>query len=95
MRAATRAEALAANTGIGDSSDNRVWRVHAKTVIETVLHAAALDGASIEDAYRWMQSAHALEEPLAILQSHPGACATWDDRLRALDSMRTAGSSAP
>jgi type IV secretory pathway TraG/TraD family ATPase VirD4 len=84
MRAATRAEALAANTGIGDSSDNRVWRVHAKTVIETVLHAAALDGASIEDAYRWMQSAHALEEPLAILQSHPGACATWDDRLRAL-----------
>jgi type IV secretory pathway TraG/TraD family ATPase VirD4 len=84
MRAATRAEALAANTGIGDSSDNRVWRVHAKTVIETVLHAAALTGASIEDAYRWMQSAHALEEPLAILQSHPGACATWDDRLRAL-----------
>lgn len=84
MRAATRAEALAANTGIADSSDNRVWRVHAKTVIECVLHAAALDGASIEDAYRWMQSAHALETPLAILQSHPGACPTWDDRLRAL-----------
>ena len=84
MRAATRAEALAANTGISDSSDNRVWRVHAKTVIETVLHAAALTDVTIDIAYRWMQSAHALEEPLTILQSHPDACATWDDRLRAL-----------
>ena len=42
------------------------------------------DRRGIEDAYRWMQSAHALEEPLAILQSHSGACPTWDDRLRAL-----------
>ena len=84
MRAATRAEALAANTGISDSGENRIWRVHTKTVLETVLHAAALDGASIEDAYRWMQSAHALETPLGILQSHPAACPTWDDRLRAL-----------
>jgi type IV secretion system protein VirD4 len=84
MRAATRAEAIAANSGIGDSSDNRVWRVHAKTVIECVLHAAALDGASIDTAYRWMQSARALEAPLEILQSDPRACSTWDDRLRAL-----------
>ena len=84
MRAATRAEAIAANTGISDSSENRIWRVHTKTVLETVLHAAALDGASIEDAYRWMQSPHALETPLGILQSHPDACPTWDDRLRAL-----------
>ena len=84
MRAATRAEAIAANTGISDSSENRIWRVHTKTVLETVLHAAALDGASVEDAYRWMQSPHALETPLGILQSHPDACPTWDDRLRAL-----------
>jgi len=84
MRAATRAEAIAANTGISDSGENRIWRVHTKTVLETVLHAAALDGASIEDAYRWMQSPHALETPLGILQSHPNACPTWDDRLRAL-----------
>jgi type IV secretion system protein VirD4 len=84
MRAATRAEALAANSGISDSGENRVWRVHAKTVIECVLHAAALDGASVEDAYRWMQSPHALETPLGILQSNPDACATWDDRLRGL-----------
>ncbi|MFN8034144.1 MAG: TraM recognition domain-containing protein [Mycobacterium sp.] len=84
MRAATRAEALAANSGISDNSENRVWRVHCKTVLETVLHAAALDGASIEDAYRWLQSPHSLETPLGILQTHPDACPTWDDRLRAL-----------
>ncbi len=84
MRAATRAEALAANSGISDNSENRVWRVHCKTVLETVLHAAALEGASIEDAYRWLQSPHALETPLGILQTHPDACPTWDDRLRAL-----------
>ena len=84
MRAATRAEAIAANSGISEGGENRIWRVHSKTVLETVLHAAALDGASIEDTYRWMQSPHALETPLGILQSHPDACPTWDDRLRAL-----------
>jgi type IV secretion system protein VirD4 len=84
MRAATRADALAANTGIGDTSENRIWRQHAKTVLETVLHAAALQGLDIETAYRWMQSEHALEPALAILSDHPEACPTWDDRLRGI-----------
>ncbi len=84
MRAATRAEALASNTGIGEGSENRIWRGHAKTVVETVLHAAALSGANIEKAYRWLQSEHALEVPLEILQSHPDACPTWDSRLRGI-----------
>lgn len=84
MRAATRAEALASNTGIGEGSENRIWRGHAKTVVETVLHAAALAGANIETAYRWLQSEHALEMPLEILQTHPDACPTWDARLRGI-----------
>lgn len=84
MRAATRADALASNTGIGDGSENRIWRGHAKTVIETVLHAAALQGMTIETAYRWMQSEHALEVPIEILQDHPDACPTWDARLRGI-----------
>lgn len=84
MRAATRADALAANTGIGDASENRIWRQHAKTVLETVLHAAALQGLDIETAYRWMQSEHALEPAVAILSDHPDACPTWDDRLRGI-----------
>jgi len=84
MRAATRADALATNTGIGDGSENRIWRGHAKTVIETVLHAAALQGMTIETAYRWMQSEHALEVPIEILQDHPNACPTWDARLRGI-----------
>jgi len=84
MRAATRAEALASNTGIGEASDNRIWRGHAKTVIECVLHAAALQGHGIETAYRWMQTEHALETPLEILERHPDACLTWDDRLRGI-----------
>ena len=84
MRAATRADALAANTGIGEGSDNRIWRGHAKTVIETVLHAAALGGANIEMVYRWLQSEHSLEAPLEILQSHEAACPTWDARLRGI-----------
>jgi type IV secretion system protein VirD4 len=84
MRAATRADALASNTGIGDGSENRIWRGHAKTVIETVLHAAALQGMTIETAYRWMQSEHTLEVPIEILQAHPDACPTWDARLRGI-----------
>ena len=84
MRAATRADALASNTGITDGSENRIWRGHAKTVIETTLHAAALTGASIETAYRWLQSEHALEIPLDTLERHPGACPTWDARLRGI-----------
>ena len=84
MRAATRADDLASNTGITDGSENRIWRGHAKTVIETTLHAAALTGASIETAYRWLQSEHALEIPLDTLERHPGACPTWDARLRGI-----------
>lgn len=84
MRAATRADALASNTGITDGSENRIWRGHAKTVIETTLHAAALTGATIETAYRWLQSEHALQVPLDTLERHPGACPTWDARLRGI-----------
>ena len=84
MRAATRADALASNPGITDGSENRIWRGHAKTVIETTLHAAALTGANIETAYRWLQSEHALQIPLDTLERHPGACPTWDARLRGI-----------
>ena len=82
MRAATRADALASNTGITRGSENGIWRAHAKTVIETTLHAAALAGVTIETAYRWLQSEHSLEVALEILQEHPDACPTWDARLR-------------
>lgn len=82
MRAATRADAIASNTGIGDGSENRIWRQHAKTVIETTLHAAALAGVTVDTAYRWLQSEHSLEVALEILQDHPNACPTWDARLR-------------
>ena len=59
--------------------------MHAKTIIECVLHAAALNGArTSRTAYRWMQSTHAMDPPLRILESHPDACLTWDDRLRGL-----------
>lgn len=84
MRAATRADALAANTGIGDASENRIWRQHAKTVLETVLHAAALQGETIDTAYVWMQSAHSLRKAHGILEDHPDACPTWDERLRGI-----------
>lgn len=84
MRAATRADALAANTGIGDASENRIWRQHAKTVLETVLHAAALQGESIDTAYIWMQSQHSLRKAHGILEDHPDACPTWDERLRGI-----------
>lgn len=84
IRAATRAEALAANTGIASSGENAVWRGHAKTIIECILHAAALNGEDIDTAYRWMQSPHAMNTALAILEAHPDACATWDSRLRGL-----------
>lgn len=84
IRAATRAEALAANTGITTNGENAVWRGHAKTILECILHAAALNGTDIDTAYRWMQSPHAMDTALAILENHPDACPTWDDRLRAL-----------
>ena len=84
MRAATRAAGLANNTGIAAGSENRIWRQHATTVIETVLHAAALQGLDIEVAFRWMQSEHALAPAIAILEHHPDACPTWDDRLRGI-----------
>lgn len=84
LRAATRADALAANSGISANGENAVWRTHAKTVIECILHAAALNGSNIDTTYRWLQSPHAMDVPLAVLEAHSQACPTWDARLRGL-----------
>ena len=61
IRAATRAEALAANTGITSSGENAVWRGHAKTSSNASCTPPPSTATDIETAYRWMQSPHAMD----------------------------------
>ena len=49
-------------------------------MLSCLLHAAALDGASLRDVLRWTERFND-PAPRAILDHHPGAGPSWADRL--------------
>jgi type IV secretion system protein VirD4 len=84
-----RAEAL-----VGDGSKEGVenagfWRTQALSVTRCLLHAAALDGRSAADLYRWSHASGSAKEATTIVASHPDATPGWD---RALDAIISADS---
>ncbi len=56
------------------------YKRQATTVLSCLLHAAALDGASLRDLLRWTERFND-PAPRAILDHHPGAGLGWADRL--------------
>ncbi|MFJ3883445.1 type IV secretory system conjugative DNA transfer family protein [Streptomyces sp. NPDC090077] len=77
-----RAKAFIAGTRAGESADEgaEFYRGQAATLLRCLLHAAALDGASLRDVLRW---ARRLDDPAprSILDHHPGAGPGWADDL--------------
>ena len=63
------------------------WRTQAVSVTRCMLHAAALDGRTAADLYRWSHAAGAAKEATTILAGHPGATPGWG---RALDAIISA-----
>lgn len=70
--------------GSGDESSS-FYRDQAATLLACLLHAAALDGASLRDVLRW---ARRLDDPAprSILDHHPGAGPQWADMLLTVTS---------
>jgi type IV secretory pathway TraG/TraD family ATPase VirD4 len=82
-----RAEALVADASRSGVENGGFWRTQAVSVTRCMLHAAALDGRSAADLYRWSHAAGAAKEATTILAGHPGATPGWG---RALDAIISA-----
>jgi type IV secretion system protein VirD4 len=86
LTAMIRATGLAASTGLGGGGvDNgSFWEGKTRAAIQSLLHAAALDGRDARTLYQWALNPTAAGDAVRILQTHPGAAEGWAD---SLDSM--------
>jgi type IV secretory pathway TraG/TraD family ATPase VirD4 len=81
-----RANALCAGAGAG-ITDGGFWIQQTNTVVRCLLQAAALDGRTAIDLYRWSLSAPAASQAVTVLAESPGAAPLWS---QALDAVITA-----
>ena len=76
-----RARALAAGTGMARTVDGGdFWQGQTETVLRALLHAAALDGRTARDLYRWSLDPTTVADAISVL-GRPGAAPGWDDAL--------------
>ena len=78
-----RAKALTTGAARG-TSDSNFWQSSAEQAVRCLLHAAALDGRSSADLYRWSLSAAQAREAVTILATHADAARSWHQALEAL-----------
>ena len=81
--ALVRAKALTSGAA-GGTTDASFWQSAAEQAVRCLLHAAALDGKSSQDLYRWSLSAPQAREAVSILATHPGAAGSWHQALEAI-----------
>jgi type IV secretion system protein VirD4 len=80
--AITRARALSAGMSSGlDGGD--FWQAQTETVLQGMLHAAALDGRDAAELYRWSLDPSSASEAVRILNRAQGAGQGWADTLGA------------
>ena len=82
--AMTRAKGFAAGTGLGKggTENGSFWEGKTRTVLQGLLHAAALDGRTARDLYLWSLSPTAAGDAVSILSSHPDAAPGWAQALQ-------------
>lgn len=82
--AMTRAKGFAAGTGLGKggTENGGFWEGKTRTVLQGLLHAAALDGRTARDLYLWSLSPTAAGDAVSILSSHPDAAPGWAQALQ-------------
>jgi type IV secretion system protein VirD4 len=81
--ALVRAKALTSGAARGVTEAN-FWQAAAEQAVRCLLHAAALDGKSSQDLYRWSLSAPQAREAVTVLATHPGAARSWHQALEAI-----------
>lgn len=78
MVANQRATSLIGASGLGASSGNQEWRAPATTIMECLLHAAALGRRTVDDLMRWGNNPMEAKEAVRILSDHPSAASNWN-----------------
>lgn len=73
-----RATSLIGASGLGSSSSNAEWQAPAVTIMESLLHAAALGGKTVDDLMRWGNNPSEAKEAVKILTEHPSAAQNWN-----------------
>lgn len=84
------ARALSFSVGMGaddsSSSNGGFFQQTASSALTRLLHAAALEGKTIEHVMRWATNLEKASEPRAILTDHPNAEPGWDILLRSVST---------
>ncbi|WP_413543333.1 type IV secretory system conjugative DNA transfer family protein [Citricoccus nitrophenolicus] len=73
-----RATSLISSSGLGASSTNAEWQAPAVTIMECLLHAAALGNRTVDDLMRWGNNPAEAKEAVKILAEHSGAASNWN-----------------
>lgn len=77
-----RAKSLIEATGLG-GSNNAEWSSSAVRNVASLLHAAALDGARMDELFKWSSNPDAAFRAVEILEARPGSdSAVWGTQLR-------------
>ncbi|MDN3294636.1 type IV secretory system conjugative DNA transfer family protein [Streptomyces ficellus] len=86
--ATSRALSFSVGMGADDSSSTNAgfFQQTASSALTRLLHAAALEGRTIEHVMRWATNLENADEPRTILTDHPGAEPGWDVLLRSVST---------
>jgi type IV secretion system protein VirD4 len=82
--AARRADSLIGSSGLGQSSSNQEWAGAAKTILQSLLHAAALGGHTVDELYLWGTAPVTASAAQKILLEHPDAAFGWGQSLKSI-----------
>ncbi|MER5971626.1 type IV secretory system conjugative DNA transfer family protein [Streptomyces sp. NPDC002055] len=86
--ATSRALSFSVGMGADDGSSTNAgfFRQTASSALTRLLHAAALEGRTIEHVLRWATNLEDANEPRAVLTDHPDAEPGWDVLLRSVST---------
>jgi type IV secretion system protein VirD4 len=86
LTAMIRAFGLASSTGLssGGVESGGFWEGKARSAIQALLHAAAIEQLSTRVLFEWSLSASAAADAVGILASHPEAAPGWSDSLEGM-----------
>jgi type IV secretion system protein VirD4 len=81
-----RAAGLASATGLssGGVEGGDFWEGKTRAALQALLHAAALDGRSPVELFRWTLDPTSAADAVAILTNHPQAATGWADSLASM-----------
>ena len=77
-----RAESLISASGLGGSGNNAEWKEAAATIMECLLHAAALGNKTVDELMEWGTSPVAAQKAVDILLENPSAAPGWGMNLK-------------